>query len=130
MSALSLKRMIHVGCKQLGLDADTRRDLQLVATGKASMSGMTEDELRLVIEALKNRGFKPYGSPHFTSDKGRAPGRGQGRDQAERDGQIEGEVHCSAAPAPAARSFASTIDRRTPGPGASFARASGTLVST
>lgn len=76
MSALSLKRMIHVGCKQLGLDADTRRDLQLVATGKASMSGMTEDELRLVIEALKNRGFKPYGSPHFTSDKGRAPGRG------------------------------------------------------
>ncbi|WP_411836723.1 gp16 family protein [Paracoccus sp. ME4] len=76
MSALSLKRMIHVACKQLGLDADTRRDLQLVATGKASMSGMTEDELRLVVEALKNRGFKPYGSVHFTSDKGGLPGRG------------------------------------------------------
>lgn len=68
--ALNLKRMIHVGCKQLGLDADTRRDLQLVATGKASMSDMEEADLRKVVEALKQRGFKPSGSPWYTSAKG------------------------------------------------------------
>lgn len=38
MTSKTLQRMIHVGCKQLGLDNDTRHDLQLVATGKASMS--------------------------------------------------------------------------------------------
>lgn len=37
----TLQRMIHVGCRQLGLDDDTRRDLQLVATGKASMAVST-----------------------------------------------------------------------------------------
>ncbi len=55
----TLQRMIHVGCKQLGLDEDTRRDLQLVATGKASMAEMTEDDLRRMVDALKQRGFKP-----------------------------------------------------------------------
>lgn len=70
MTALTLKRMIHVGCKQLGLDDDTRRDLQLVATGKASMSDMSEAELRKVVDALKNRGFKPYGNAYFTSARG------------------------------------------------------------
>lgn len=58
MTALSLKRMIHVGCKELGLDDDTRRDLQLVATGKASMADMTEADLRKVVAALQQRGFK------------------------------------------------------------------------
>ena len=57
-AALTLKRMIHVGCKQLGLDDDTRRGLQLIATGKASMADMTEAELKKVVEALKQRGFK------------------------------------------------------------------------
>lgn len=69
-AALTLKRMIHVGCKQLGLDNDTRRDLQMVATGKASMSDMTEADLRKVVDALKNRGFKPYGNTWFTTAKG------------------------------------------------------------
>ena len=68
-AALSLKRMIHVGCKQLGLDDDTRRGLQLIATGKASMAEMSEPELRQVVEALKNRGFKPYGNTYFTGGK-------------------------------------------------------------
>tara|TARA_R110000868_G_scaffold368852_1_gene631998 strand:- start:20131 stop:20583 length:453 start_codon:yes stop_codon:yes gene_type:complete len=58
MSVSSLRAMIHVGCKQLGLDEDTRRDLQLVATGKASMSDMTEFELAKVVSALKTKGFK------------------------------------------------------------------------
>jgi phage gp16-like protein len=58
MTARNLQRMIHVGCKQLGLDDDTRRDLQLVVTGKASMADMTEAEMLKVVEALKQRGFK------------------------------------------------------------------------
>ena len=56
----NLQRMIHVGCKQLGLDADTRHDLQLVATGKASMSDMTDADLRRVLEVLRARGFEPF----------------------------------------------------------------------
>lgn len=57
MADRSLQRMIHVGCRQLGLDADLRRELQLVATGKASMAEMTDAELRKVVDALKARGF-------------------------------------------------------------------------
>lgn len=58
MSDRALQRKIHVGCKQLGLDEDTRHDLQFAVTGKASMSDMTEADLRLVISALKERGFQ------------------------------------------------------------------------
>jgi hypothetical protein len=61
-TARNLQRMIHVGCKQLGLDDDTRHDLQLVATGKASMADMSDAELKRVIDALKARGFKPFGN--------------------------------------------------------------------
>lgn len=78
MSAvLTLKRMIHVGCKKLGLDDETRRGLQLIATGKASMSDMTEADLRQVVEALKKRRFKPYGNTYctgYTGRKGRIKG--------------------------------------------------------
>lgn len=75
MSAvLTLKRMIHVGCRELGLDEETRRGLQLIATGKTSMSDMTEADLRQVVDALKQRGFKPYGSTYYTARKGKAKG--------------------------------------------------------
>lgn len=56
----SLQKMIHVGCKQLGIDNETRRDLQRRVTGKASMSGMSEADLRRVVAALKQQGFKPF----------------------------------------------------------------------
>lgn len=65
MTDRSLQRMIHVGCKQLGLDQDTRHDLQLAVTGKASMSDMTDAELRLVVSALKDRGFSTSGKGGF-----------------------------------------------------------------
>ena len=68
MTAVNLRKMIHIGCKQIGLDNDTRRDLQLVATGKASMSDMTEADLLKMVEALKQRGFK-------SGFKGAAKGR-------------------------------------------------------
>lgn len=54
----ALLKTIHVACRQLGLDEDTRRDLQLVATGKASLRDMTPAEQMRVLEALKQRGFK------------------------------------------------------------------------
>lgn len=53
----ALQRKIHVACRQLGLDADARRDLQLATTGKASMRDMTEADLTLVIDRLKTNGF-------------------------------------------------------------------------
>lgn len=58
----SLQKMIHVGCRELGIDSDTRRDLQLTVTGKSSMSDMSEVDLNRVIDALKDRGFK-VGTP-------------------------------------------------------------------
>lgn len=64
----ALRRKIHVGCKQLGLDQDTRRDLQLVVTGKASMSDMTEAEMLAMVRALEERGFK-------ATSTGRSKGR-------------------------------------------------------
>jgi len=54
----SLQKLIHVGCRELGLDADARHDLQLAVCGKASMSDMTEAELKRVLDRLKNSGFK------------------------------------------------------------------------
>lgn len=76
MTAMSsLTKMIHVGCKQLGIDDDTRRDLQLVLTGKASMSDMDEIELRAMVDGLKARGFKPFGNSHFKGRKGGLPSK-------------------------------------------------------
>lgn len=53
-----LKRLVHVGCRELGIDQETRRDLQLVVCGKSSMSDMDEAELKGLVGALKERGFK------------------------------------------------------------------------
>lgn len=55
----ALIRKVQVGCRQLGLDTETRHDLQRQVTGKASLSAMTEVELKAVLKALENRGFKP-----------------------------------------------------------------------
>lgn len=62
----ALRKTIHVACRELGLDGEMRRDLQLLVTGKESMSDMTEGELHAVLEALKNRGFKPSGGGRAT----------------------------------------------------------------
>ncbi|MFN4172768.1 MAG: gp16 family protein [Pseudorhodobacter sp.] len=67
-AARSLQRLIHVGCKQLGIDQETRRDLQLMLTGKASLADMDELELTAMVEGLKARGFE-------TGFKGASKGR-------------------------------------------------------
>lgn len=66
----TLQRQIHAACRQLGLDSDTRHDLQLQATGKASMADMTVGELLAVVAVLKQRGFKAGFKPGV---KGRRP---------------------------------------------------------
>lgn len=58
----TLQRLIHVGCRDLGIDADTRHDLQFQATGKESLSEMSEPELRQVLTVLKAKGFRPTSS--------------------------------------------------------------------
>ncbi|AZV77955.1 regulatory protein GemA [Parasedimentitalea marina] len=59
----ALQQKIHIGCRELGLDGDARRALQLVVTGKASMKDMSDAELLKVLKRLKSDGFK-------TSSKG------------------------------------------------------------
>lgn len=66
----ALQRLIHGACRELGVDGDTRRDLQLTATGKASMTEMDEAELRRVVEALKARGWKPVSRPGAKAKSG------------------------------------------------------------
>jgi hypothetical protein len=54
----ALQQSIHVACRELGLDGEARRDLQLAVTGKASMSEMTEGDLEKLLARLKADGFK------------------------------------------------------------------------
>ncbi|MCU9850369.1 regulatory protein GemA [Defluviimonas sp. WL0024] len=68
MTNRALQRQIFAGCRELGLDTDTRRDLQLVATGKDSLSDMSEAEMHKVVAALKERGWRPSAGA-----KGRRP---------------------------------------------------------
>jgi phage gp16-like protein len=60
----ALQQKIHVGCRQLALDADARRALQLAVTGKHSMKDMNDADLLKVIKRLEDDGFK-------TSSKGK-----------------------------------------------------------
>ena len=53
----SLQRLIFAACRQLGLDDDARRDLQVSVTGKSSLRDMSDGELKLVVNRLKEDGF-------------------------------------------------------------------------
>lgn len=57
MSA-ALRKTIFVACRELGLDHEARHDLQLLVTGKQSLTDMTEADLKKVVNALKKAGFK------------------------------------------------------------------------
>lgn len=66
----ALVRTIHVACKQLGIDAETRHDLQLRMTGKASLSDMTSSEQEKVLAELKARGFRVAGGKRPSARRG------------------------------------------------------------
>lgn len=59
----ALVRTIHVACRQLGLDAETRHDLQLRVTGKTSLTDMTESEQKKVLKALEGMGWRKTSGP-------------------------------------------------------------------
>lgn len=50
---------IHVAKKQLNLDDDTYRALNLRIVGKPSSKDMTEPERQLVLDEMRRQGFKP-----------------------------------------------------------------------
>lgn len=50
---------IHIAKTQLSLDDDTYRQLLLNLTGKNSCKAMNETELGLVLQAMKQKGFRP-----------------------------------------------------------------------
>lgn len=61
MTTNTILRTIHVAVRDLGMDDDSRRDLQRLVTGKASLAAMTTAEQLAVLDALKARGFTPSG---------------------------------------------------------------------
>ncbi|SDY54981.1 gp16 family protein [Citreimonas salinaria] len=63
-------RLIHVACRELSIDADTRRTMQERLTGKASLKDMSQPELEVILGALKGRGFKPKGGRRAKAPRG------------------------------------------------------------
>ena len=59
----SLLAAIHVRAKKLGLDEDTRRDIQRRVAGKTSCRDMTVPELRRVADELKRTGERAKPRP-------------------------------------------------------------------
>jgi phage gp16-like protein len=54
---------IHTGAKALGWDVETYRDFLVQMTGKASAKDLTVDEIAIVLDAMRARGYKrPDGS--------------------------------------------------------------------
>ena len=61
MSLDALRKQIFVGCRDLGLDQDTRRAMQMRVVGKPSLAQMTEADMQKVVAELKKSGFRPTG---------------------------------------------------------------------
>lgn len=59
-----LQKLIFAACRQLGLDDDARRDLQVSVTGKSSLRDMSDAELKLVVNRLEQSGFKRPSTGH------------------------------------------------------------------
>lgn len=59
----ALRKMIHVGCKELRISQEDRRALQLEVCGKESMADMSDAEMRAVLGRLKKDGFQPSSAP-------------------------------------------------------------------
>lgn len=55
------QRKIFVACRELGIDNETRKALQLRVVGKSSLSKMTEAEMKKVVKELEQQGFKSSG---------------------------------------------------------------------
>jgi len=62
--------VIHVGCKQLGIDEDDRRDLYERVTKKRSLKLMSFSEVKDVENELQRLGFKKTSKPRKNALKG------------------------------------------------------------
>ncbi|HFV6262259.1 TPA: phage protein GemA/Gp16 family protein, partial [Escherichia coli] len=58
MNRTSLIKLIHVARRELQLDDDTYRAFLMQNTGKISCRELTVAQLELVLDAMKERGFK------------------------------------------------------------------------
>ncbi len=82
MTALSA---IHAGCKQLGIDEDTRRDLYERVTGKRSAKDMNAAERERVVSELRRLGFAPtFKAPPSVASGDISPSRGESGRRASR----------------------------------------------
>lgn len=54
-------RLIRVAARDLAMDDDSRRHLQLRVVGKASLSDMTPSEMEAVVAEMKRLGFRAKG---------------------------------------------------------------------
>lgn len=59
MPSADLIRLARVGARELKLDEDTRRALQLRVTGKPSLAAMSDREVEAVVGEMKRLGFRP-----------------------------------------------------------------------
>ncbi|MGV6840002.1 MAG: gp16 family protein [Planktomarina sp.] len=66
----SLQRQIHMACRDLGVDNDTRRDMQLVVCGKASMKDMDDADLQKMVQHLKDKGWSGGAKSKGAKSKG------------------------------------------------------------
>lgn len=67
----TLIKLIHVAKRELNMDEDSYRMLLKNETGKDSCTELTTEQLGLVIDGMKKRGFKPRKTTVKTTDNKR-----------------------------------------------------------
>lgn len=65
-----LQTLVHLACRELGIDADARHAIQLKVTGKESLCAMSEAELARMVDHFKALGFAPTSR---TTNSGQRP---------------------------------------------------------
>ena len=68
-----LRRAIFASCRQRGIDTALRHEIQLGATGKESLTQMTDDDLRKVLDAVNGRARPRRSSGGKAAETGRHP---------------------------------------------------------
>ena len=54
-----LIRLVHTGCRVLGIDEDERRNIQFDISGHESLTRMSVNDMKRVLHELRRRGFIP-----------------------------------------------------------------------
>lgn len=76
----SLLASIHIGKKEIGMEDDSYRALLARhANGKISAADLSVDELKLVLDEMRLKGFKPHPGKATTKNYGKRPNPTQNR---------------------------------------------------